>query len=476
MYPTTSSSSATSYGANTEMVASSSLPTEPTALVMVDSAGKSKWTVWIPHNQSFPLPSQSYVDMCTHGALLRSEIQSQAQSAGKQPWWRRQGYYAKDKTFFDIVDAERSGALPSSKVEENTCETSLTFVLSAEDASFGKSLLLLWMSYGLAKKEGRAFFYDDSHWAWGKWTSYFAPPPSPTCTRPFPHQVVPCPHSARHIVVSSATAQFTFGPSFEKEFRDSRKHGLASQSRIFDLIRSGYDDLFTLTGEDALYAQSRVAKLKDDAGHNPILAAQIRRGDNHPSEFQYQYSYLPLERYLYGAHSLRSRFSSPDTSKVSKTQLLIASDDPDILNSPELQQSALDPFSILRAQERIQLATKDVLDQSSPVQSLRKSGSAYVKHVEENSGWEGGFYSALFFSLGGASESSIPEQAMLLRQLVGRAYVLDLAVLAESDGVVCASSSAGCRVLAVAMGWNAVKDGNWMNVDDGRSWSWDGQR
>lgn len=456
------------------LVAGNSLPTEPTAVVVTDSAGSSKWTVWIPHNQTFPLPSKSYVDMCEQGASLRSGIQTNARSAGK-PWWRRQGYYAKDSAFLDVVDAERTGALPKSKNDEKVCETSMTFVLTAEDANLGKSLILLWMSYGLARKEGRAFFLDDSHWAWGKYGSYFAPPPKPKCSPPPTHHAVSCPHDARHLVVSSATAPFTFGPSFEQEFRDSRKHGLASQSRIFNLIRSGFEDLFTLTGEDALYAQSRVAKLKDDAGTSHLLAAQIRRGDNHPSEFQYQYSYLPLERYLDGARSLRSKLSS-GSSDSAKTQLLIASDDPDILGSPELQQADSDPFTIHRAQERIQLATKQNLDQASPVQSLREPGSAYVKHFEENSGWEGGFYSALFFSLGGASGNTIPEQAVHLRQLVGRAYVLDLAVLAESDGIVCASSSAGCRLLAVAMGWDAVKDGRWMNVDDGRSWSWNGQR
>lgn len=456
---------------STELIAGDALPNEPTALVVEESAGVSKWTVWIPHNHTFPLPSQNYVDMCEQSALLRSGILTSARSTGMKSWRRREGYYVKDKTFLDIADAERVKALPKSEISETVCPTSLTFVLDAEDASFGKSLILLWMSYGLAKKEGRAFFVDSTRWAWGNYGTYFSPPPDPKCSRPPMHHIVPCPHDARHLVVSSATAPFTFGSSFEQEFRDTRKHGLASRSRIFNLIRTGYEALFVLTGEDALYAQSRVAKLKDDAGSNHMIAAQIRRGDNHPFEYQYHYSYLPLERYLNGAATLRSRLD-PGIPSSLKTQLLIACDDPDILRSPELRQADSDPFNIHRAQERIQLATKENLDQSSPVQPLRDPGSAYVKHVEENSGWEGGFYSALFFSLGGASH----EQAMRLRQLVGRAYVLDLAVLGESDGVVCASSSAGCRLLAVALGWDAVKDGRWRNVDDGRSWSWDGQR
>ena len=189
------------------------------------------------------------------------------------------------------------------------------------------------------------------------------------------------------------------------------------------------------------------------------------------------------------------------TEYIQHSPLLLASDDPDIFTSPELAQSA-SPFTIHKAQERILLATKATLDETFPVVPLREEGSAYVKHIDENSGWEGGFYSALFLSLGGGAEGQkkasdhggstlekltqwppvdgdeavISEQAMRMRELVGRAFLLDLAVLGRSDGVVCAVSSAACRVLGVMMGWEAVRDGRWVNVDDGRPWSWDGRR
>lgn len=44
------------------------------------------------------------------------------------------------------------------------CERSLTYVLESPDAGLGLTLMGLWMSYGLAKKEGRGFFIDDSNW------------------------------------------------------------------------------------------------------------------------------------------------------------------------------------------------------------------------------------------------------------------------------------------------------------------------
>jgi len=45
-----------------------------------------------------------------------------------------------------------------------TCEKTLTYVMETEDAGFGNSMMKLWMSFGLAMKEGRAFFIDDTRW------------------------------------------------------------------------------------------------------------------------------------------------------------------------------------------------------------------------------------------------------------------------------------------------------------------------
>lgn len=486
--------------ADMEWIAANALPDEPTALVVADPVGSSRWTISIPHNYTFPLPTQYYKDMCSQGDTMRAGLSVDSGYSHAKHWWQRSGYFAPDHTYLDIQEAEELGALPKSKGGDhgaNVCERSMTFVLDDKEASFGKTLLLLWMSYGLAQEEGRSFFIDDSTWAWGKFSAYFRPPPPPVpqCARPPPHQIVPCPHSARHVAVSSATAHWTFGPSFEQEFRATHKHGLASQRRIFDLARAGYEALFVLTGEDALYAASRIAKLQDDATahHGALVGMHIRRGDLHPFEYEYNGDYLPLERYAAAAarsllqhssghhhhHDTATTGGDRNEAEYMGSPLVLASDDPRILDAAELQQAAA-PFTVQRAQERIQLATKDVLDQTSPKPPERAPGSAYVKHIDENTGWEGGFFSGLFFSLGGASSSSssspADDQRMQLRHLVGRAYLLDFAVLGASDGVVCAMSSATCRAVAVMMGWDAVREGRWLNVDDKRSWSWNGGR
>lgn len=465
--PLLSGSVAEGVDESTELVAGNDLPGEPTAF-MVDVEETSKWTISIPHNYSFPLEPRVYHDICSNGAGFQSTLAPKARYLHARHWIRKGAgkYYDNDEKFLDIDEAENAGVLPKPKREKmsHVCPTSLTFVLESDEASFGKTLLHLWMSYGLAKREGRAFFIDDSRWAWGKYTSYFSPAPKPRCRRPPAHHVVPCPHSAKHLVVSAATAPWTFGPLFHKEFFQAKK-----APRIFDLLRTGYENLFKLKGEDSLYATARIAKLREESAMNDslMIGMQIRRGDQHPLEYQYSKDYLPLERYGEGALEL---FGGKKASSV-----ILASDDPEIVNSPELQQS-IPMLELQRAQERIQLATKTTLDQTSPVEDLREPGSAYVKHIDENSGWEGGFYSRLFYSLGGAREGHVPEQALKLRELVGRAYLLDLAVLSESDGVVCAVSSATCRALGVLMGSEKVKEGRWMNVDDGRAWSWDGRK
>ena len=288
-------------------MAGNDLPDAPTALRVTDSHGLSKWTVSIPHHLTFPLHGHQYKNICTEGTGLHRALGPTVRPHGSGHWWREPFRTSKDHTFVDVADAERAGMLPpSDNTTADICPSTLTFVLDSDDASFGTSLLLLWLSYGLARHEGRAFFLDDARWAWGSYTSYFAAPPTPKCSPPPAHHTVPCPRSAKHLVVSSATAGWTFGPLFQEEFQVARKHGVEAQSRVYDLARTGFKALFKLTGEDSLYAASRIARLKDDAATcgGSMIGMQVRRGDLHPFEYQYSRDYLPLERYAYGARSL----------------------------------------------------------------------------------------------------------------------------------------------------------------------------
>jgi hypothetical protein len=201
-------------------------------------------------------------------------------------------------------------------------------------------------------------------------------------------------------------------------------------------------------------------------------------------EYQYQKDYIPLARYIDTARDLyidmvengskkskskRSTDSNALVTRHTSSKMVLASDDPLVYESPELGPNSV------RAQDRIVLATKAALEAAQ--QSKAKN-----KWIDEITGWEGGFYRDVFFSLGqpvGNAEDlnkvnaggAVPEQAGKLRELVGRAYLLDLAVLGKADTVVCTVSSVSCRVLGVMMGWkSAVQEGRWKNIDGGLEW------
>lgn len=151
--------------------------------------------------------------------------------------------------------------------------------------------------------------------------------------------------------------------------------------------------------------------------------------------------------------------------------MVVASDDPDVYESDEFSHAS-------RAQEQIRLASKQHLQTPKPAEGGMRN------FVDDNVGWEGGFFAGMFWSLGKPSsvpataaetpDTSLPptQEALRLRELVGRAYLMDLAVLGRgSDKIVCTVSSMGCKLLAVMMGWEkAIEGGGFVNIDGDFDW------
>ncbi len=426
---------------------------------------------------------------------------------------RFHGYYYTDPHFMDISDAESHNLLSGISSVKSTpqsegslsdespmrqCDRSLTYVLETSSAGLGQTLLSLWLAFGLARSEKRAFFIDDTNWPYGSYNTYFIPPRSPDCLPPPKTQLVPCPHQAKHLLISAATTKYSLGHMFMDHFEDGKKMGVMRQHKIFGMMRAGYEALFEgkLNDDDEAYLNGRVIELNNSIRNTggEEIGVHVRHGNRHPLEYQYQKSYIPLEKYLDTAHNLTTQTTNPASA-----QILIASDDPDIYTNP-LITFATNP-KITKAQSHISLASK---------KSLAASGRTGL-------GWEGGFFKDVFWNLGlppkgkiprapdsahpsrrdvkanSGSSSSIPRlatarrdieslealdahkhpspSALELRQLVGRAYLLDLAVLGQSDKIVCAVSSLGCRILAVMMGWErAIVGGAWVNVDGTFDW------
>ena len=306
--------------------------------------------------------------------------------------------------------------------------------------------------------------YSHAPRAYGKFATFFKPPPEQSCSPPPDHHRLPCPHQAQHLLISAATTAWAFGHAFGEAFEDPRGVEVMRQKNIFHLLRVGYQELFALNDEDHEYVTKRIdeidAQVYDNGGL--FVGIHVRHGDRHPWEYQYQKSYIPLENYVDAVRDeLFKSFTYPngteDHDHIHASKMVLASDDPAVYAS--------NTFSFaVRAQEKI---------------------------LDETVSFEGGFSKDRFWELGEKSPSHtaralalraleieregrvVPKDlALQLRALVGRAYLLDLAVVGSADRVVCTASSVGCRLLAVMMGWErGIVQKGWINVDGEFDWT-----
>ncbi|UKZ53778.1 hypothetical protein TrVGV298_007578 [Trichoderma virens] len=461
-----------------EMVGQDAIPDFPTPIVVSHSHSQSKWTVSIPHHYDFPLTVEEYDGM---GSKCREVSAHTRELRGKAPLSDEDKlhYDAVDEYFVDVYEAELYGLLPpvaqgdaaqksghfvglnwESMAALPLCQSSVTYVLESSDAGLGTAVMGMWMLYGLAKQDGRAFFIDDSRWAYGKYTDIF---------------------KAKHLVVTGTTLKDVFPALMAKYHRAA---GTSNNLRdLMGLARSGYEALFKLNSDDQEYAHNRVQHLKKEAMERdsavprvPIVGLHVRRGDSHPLEYQYRNTYIPSEVFLSKVQELVGAYYSPEDQALltNKSITIIASDDPDVYKQPDFSDAML-------AQERIRLASKE----ATPREEVNPN---VLHHFEDETlGWEGGFFAPMFWNLGfgrkhnghanGAPAGRVEppsEQTIQLRSYMGRAYMLDLAVLAgASDKVVCTVSSMGCKMLGVMMGWeDGIEKGGWVNIDGNYPWGW----
>ncbi|KAH8910854.1 hypothetical protein BR93DRAFT_989382 [Coniochaeta sp. PMI_546] len=505
-----------------EMVSGDDLPDFPTPVVVTDKRGRTKWTVSIPPSYDFPLSAKQYSDICAKCREVSARVQAlRSNSRGLPQTILALGSHSEsqDRQFIDVREAEKEGLLGGwtvklSKVgkqrlegnivgeskgallEKPVCQQSMTFVLESDDVGLGKTMMLLWVAYGIAQDEGRSFFIDDSRWAYGDYTAIFQPPPVQACRPPPRNEMIPCPRQARHLIVSSSTVAELLGDFGDLAISETTPEA-STQKTMFLLARQGHDALFRLNREDGDYVESRSRELlarritprSKGAQNGLAIGVHVRRGDRHPLEYQYRDSYIPTNTYAETARELlEKRFdrSGPqhggeDGAAKQHSFVVLASDDPTVYEADEFRSGggASAAAAVLRAQERIKLASKAAIQRAQPDKHVMR------KFVDETFGWEGGFFAPMFKHLGSSAAGAGAEaggkrgpagasaEAMRLRSLVGRAYVMDLAVLAEvSDVVVCTVSATGCRLLAVMMGWeSAMEAGNWVNVDGRYRWT-----
>ncbi|KAM3564263.1 hypothetical protein ARSEF4850_001941 [Beauveria asiatica] len=484
------------------MVAQDDLPDFPTPIVIDDNRGRSKWTVSIPRNYRFPLSMEDYSEMMGH---CREAAVRQTSDSGPSTSQAPLKKHASNR-FVDVAEAEKTHLLPSSDVLPSkrlrsgsfvgldgefdhlpVCQNSITYVLESTNAGIGHALMSMWTSYGIAKELGKSFFIDDSRWAYGSYTDIFQAPPTPKCQPPPRHHILPCPAEARHLVISNTNAKEIL-PKLLTNIESGRK--ISETQQLFNLARAGYSALFKLNKADEAYTEKRIRDIQTNAKADsissydaPIVGLHIRHGDRHPLEFQYKDTYIPAEVYLSKVHHVIDEYFNKTAGinyKGARDSItMLASDDPHTYQEDELS-------SLLPAQDRIQLASKDNIEDAT-------NDPRVLHHfVEDTFGWEGGFFAPIFWHLGSESKDNSAnapaatpylsenravsrlrpsQQTLKLRSLLGRAYMMDLAMLSGAgDKVVCAVSAMGCRILGVMMGWDDIEAGKWINVDGNYGW------
>lgn len=484
------------------MVAQDDLPDFPTPIVIDDNHGHSKWTVSIPRNQPFPLSMEDYAEMMGHCREAAVRQTSDSDASGSQTPLKSHG----TNRFVDVAEAEKTHLLHSGDIlptkatrtgqfvgfEEDmdhlpVCQSSVTYVLESTNAGLGHAVMSMWTSYGISKALGKAFFVDDSRWAYGRYTNIFQAPPMPSCRPPPRHHILPCPAEARHLVISNTNANEILPALIARIGIDSKNEN----RQLFNLARVGYKALFKLNKDDAAYTERRIREFKSKAKAGetssidiPVIGLHIRHGDRHPLEYQYKDTYIPAEVYLNKVQNLvDEHYNETVGSSYKGTResiAMVASDDPRVH-----QESELSNFS--QAQDNIQLASKDNIEEAN------HNPSVLHRFVEDTFGWEGGFFAPMFWYLGSDRRNNAANapvaspyvsdvtavaklkpsaQTLALRSLLGRAYMMDLAVLSgASDKVVCAVSAMGCRILGVMLGWEeGIEAGAWINVDGNYKW------
>ncbi|KAI5802943.1 hypothetical protein FPQ18DRAFT_301053 [Pyronema domesticum] len=325
------------------------------------------------------------------------------------------GYYWADPDFIDPTLDDNKG--------------SLTYSLAAIEGypqGLAESLLELFSTYGLALSESRHFILDDASWPWGGWKNYFIPQsPLLYSTQSSAISMLPCPRNSHHLLISHATRTLTLGHAFVDEFELPQFSGSERQKRIFGLIETGYKALFHLKPELEAVARERIRALTATAGAGEWLAIHIRRGDYVPRTWAWHDGVIPLEAFVDAALEMRIADAG------SAARVVVVSDDEEVQGAPQLAGS--------------------------------------YPAAGRDGGVKGGYR---------------PEELMKMtieeRVIIGQEFLIQLRVVAElaerggtdKGGVLCASGSATCRLLAVMLGWEkAIGNERWKDIDGDMGWS-----
>ncbi|KAF6754357.1 hypothetical protein DFP72DRAFT_384287 [Ephemerocybe angulata] len=232
--------------------------------------------------------------------------------------------------------------------QPKVCNSTLTYMLDGR-VGLAADLALTAQAAALARERNRTFFIDDTYWTRGKWLEYFEDVtilqkgPEPGCLPPPPQELVACPRTARHWVITAATAKYHLGHEYENHYENSYAHELNRDKPMFDFAEKSFAGTIRLNPElKKLVAASKQELLRafpvtdepitvdeHDAGEKEYISVHIRRGDRVPHGWQYHRNPIPIQEYVDAVAQVRNRTQGSEEGGVSGSGVVyLASDSP----------------------------------------------------------------------------------------------------------------------------------------------------
>ncbi|KAH9849198.1 hypothetical protein C2E23DRAFT_840279 [Lenzites betulinus] len=227
------------------------------------------------------------------------------------------------------------------------CTSTVTYLLDGH-VGLMADLALMAQAAAHAREHNRTFFVDDTHWNRGKWTDHFQPVegrelgPEPGCLPPPREELVACPRTARHWVISSRTAKYHMGHSFSEEYEDPFGHNIQRLRPIYERALKSFEEVIRPNAHMAALIRSARAELtellsipplavdeptNDSAGsqhketnaQQMYIGAHIRKGDRVPGGYMfYPDKQVPLDNYVTGVRSTWDRLYGSTNASTSQ--------------------------------------------------------------------------------------------------------------------------------------------------------------
>ncbi|KIM47673.1 hypothetical protein M413DRAFT_22300 [Hebeloma cylindrosporum] len=284
----------------------------------------------------------------------------------------------------------------------------------------------------LARERNRTFLVDDTYWNRGKWLDHFEdvrtrqPGPEPDCKPPPPDEMVACPRTSRHWIITSRTAKFHFGHAFANHYEDPYAHQLNRLKPIFASSARSLESTVRPNAQNMGLLRLTQAEFSSfltevNQGDKEYVGTHIRRGDRKSLSYSFLDRKIPTKEYLDAVEKTWARLHKGMPSQIHPV-VYLATDSSNVHKE----------FSQVYEGRSFSL-----FDSSDPRLSSLASPAEYIQ-----------------------KEFNVLD----LRERIAatRGMIVDLAMVGglwteekdlKPEAVICGLSSSVCRLAAVGMGW-----------------------